>query len=85
MLSLEESFKTYFKFIIKWKNNNSCNRFWEEGHNVIGVECADEAINDFFSLNKIPFTSFKSFDSIDGNIFQVWVWGLSKNNFNELV
>jgi hypothetical protein len=53
------------------KNNNSCNRFWEEGHNVIGVECADEAINDFFSLNKIPFKSFKSFDSIDGNIFQV--------------
>lgn len=34
--------------------SNDLRFMYEEGHKVLGVECADEAIHDFFSINNIP-------------------------------
>jgi len=46
------------------------NRFWEQGHQVIGVECADQAINDFFTANKIPFVCSSLCDTNGGQVFE---------------
>lgn len=31
--------------------------FWEQGHNVFGVDCAPEAIKDFYAEQKIEYDS----------------------------
>ncbi|XP_054167347.1 thiopurine S-methyltransferase-like [Oppia nitens] len=44
--------------------------YWETGHKVIGVECADEAIDDFFSVNKISHKSYLSSELEKCKIFE---------------
>ncbi|CAG2201482.1 TPMT [Mytilus edulis] len=72
MLNSREKVKTFVPFCgkvveMKW--------LWDKGHEVVGVECGEEAIKDFFTENKIdysivevPEVKGKLYKSDDGRI-----------------
>ncbi|VDI52775.1 thiopurine S-methyltransferase [Mytilus galloprovincialis] len=72
MLNSREKVKTFVPFCgkvveMKW--------LWNKGHEVVGVECGEEAIKDFFTENKIdysivevPEVKGKLYKSDDGRI-----------------
>ena len=52
-------------------------RFWEQGHQVVGVECAQQAIDDFAKFNNIKFNTDKLPDVSDAKVFEVNYWEIS--------
>ena len=64
MKNSQDSFvKTYYRHIFS-------DSVHDAGHSVVGVEVAENAIQEFFSVNKLEYTVTK-LDKIKGSLYKV--------------